>query len=487
MTLRPTLLLLVAAGCGGAPVRETVQSSPPPKGWVRTAPPTGRTEKVSAPPTKVADTVLPNGLRVVIVEHHRRPIVSIRTVFGQGAAQDRKAVGSTYFAVSLLPGLYEVDEDGQPVVEADSFARKVFYLGGAVTLDVAADHSLIGIDGYSKDANRYLDMLSEAIRRPRSGPRSFALSRSAMINSLEEVELSDSSVFQLFIQRAAFGAGHPYARPVFGSIDSLKLLGLNEVKDRQRELLTPAGSTLLIVGDVYPGPTLAAVRSTFGKWSRRDRARSRRIRPPRTRSTSRVQLIPRSPAASMVVCAARPLSDIRQNDAGLEVLAQILGGGLDSRLGSGLRMKNGVSYSMSASIIERKYAKALVACTRVRAKDTTLALKVFRRALQSMVTSAPTSEELARAKRQLTVRRGGRYASVQSTVHAWLQALSKGKSKPEREPDVERVTAAQVHALAKKVLLPRQVRFLLGGSAKRARVAAQEAGLGQTRTVRLDL
>ena len=489
MKHQKTLLLVgLAAGCGGSSVRETVQQAPVAQGWKRTAPPAARPLAVPpAAPARVAQAVLPNGLRVVVVEHHRRPIVSIRTVFSQGAAQDNNAVGSTFFAVSLLPGLYEVDDNGQPVIESDSFARQVFYLGGAVTLDVAADHSMIGIDGYSKDTNRYLEMLSKAIRRPRCGPRSFAQSRNAMIHSLEEVELSDSSVFQMFIQRAAFGAGHPYARPVFGSMEQLKLLGLNEIKDRQLELLTPAGSTLLIVGDVHPGPTIAAVRRTFGKWPRKDKPRSARIRRPSTRAQNQVQLIPRSPAASMAVCAARPLSDISRNAPSLEVLAQILGGGLDSRLGTGLRMENGVSYSMSASIIERRHAKALVACTLVRSKDTPLALRVFRTALQRLAAAPPTEAELERAKRQLKAKHDGRYASVQSTVGTWMHALMLGQRRPDPNPSVDSVTTAQVHTLAKKVLQPQKIRFLLGGSARQAKAAAREVGLGPTRTVRLDL
>ncbi|MEM7678250.1 MAG: efflux RND transporter permease subunit, partial [Myxococcota bacterium] len=187
---------------------------------------------------------------MVIVERHQRPIVSARLVFGEGAVHEPpEATGSTHFAVSLLAGYYEVNADGKPIPEADSFARKVFYSGGELKLAVNAESAYFGIDGYAADIAVYLRLLSRAIRRPRCGPQSFAARRNATIHSLEEIELSDPSVFQLFVNQAAFGSGHPYARPTFGTIRTLKELDLGTIEDRQRALLNPANSTLVVVGE----------------------------------------------------------------------------------------------------------------------------------------------------------------------------------------------------------------------------------------------
>ena len=331
-------------------------------------------------------------------------------------------------------------------------------------------------------------MLSGALMRPRCGPNSFVLRRNAMIHALEEVELSDTAVFQLFVDRAAFGAGHPYARPVFGTIDDLKLLSLNQIKDRQKQVITPVGTTLLIVGDVKPGPTLDAVEQTFGFWPTRRPPRPRPIRPPALRSRGRAFLIPRTPARSMLVCATRPLSDIRGRDAGLEVLAQILGGSLDSRLGTGLRMNSGLSYSFSASVLERRHARALVACTLVRTKDTAPALTVFKTELQRLASAPPSQAELERAKAQLLAVKGAANSSVQATVARWTRALAQGQNRPaDTRAAIRDITVDTVHALAKKVLRTGTVRYVLGGTPSTAREAAQVAGLGRMRTVRLDL
>ena len=480
---------LITCACGSTPTPTPTAVKPPaPRGWQRTPPPTVPSERVTVRRPRIFETKLANGLRVVVVEQHRRPIVSVRMVFGQGSAQDAPTgIGATFFAVSLLGGFYEIDKEDKPVIEADSFARKVFYTGGELKLAVGADHAFFGIDGYAKDSTMYIDLLSRAIRRPRCGPRSFDVRRNAMINSLEEVELSNPAVFQMFVERAAFGAGHPYSRPFFGTIDSLKLLGLNEIQERQAQLLSPSGSTLLIVGDVFPGRVVADVRRAFERWFEAKRPVRRRIRPPVVRKNQRVQLIPRTPAASMVVCAARPLSDVRGSRDALRVLAYILGGSFDSRMGAGLRMRDGVSYGYSASIVERRHGRALVACTVVRSQDTGRALTTFKEALESLKTRPPSPEELARAKTQLLAKESAKYATTQTTVATWMEALARGKRAPMVNAGIENVTVEQISALANRILDTTSVRFLLGGSPSKAKEAVKMAGLGRVQTVRLDL
>ena len=488
----PSILVttVLAAGCGASPSanRSSAALKAPAAPWTRTPPPNAAPAPLPKRAPRVTERRLANGLRVIFVEHHRRPTVNIRLVFGQGAAQDfNEGIGATFFAVSLLGGFYEVDQDERRIVETDSFARKVFYSGGELKIAVSADQAYIGIDGYAKDTPTYLKLLSGAIRKPRCGPNSFALRRTAMINALEEVELSDAPVFQLFVDRAAFGAGHPYARPSFGSIRSLKELSLLQIRERQQRLLTPAGSTLLVVGDVDPGTVLPAIQTTLGRWKRRPPTRGRRLPPPRV-ARGEVLLVPRTPAASMLVCATRPL---RSNDgrdrAALQVLAQLLGGGLDSRLGGGLRMQAGVSYSFNATLLERRHARALVACTLVRSKDTAKALQIFRRELEALASAPPTADELARAKRQIIVATEVQDHSAAGATMAWLTALELGARTPRADRSVQAVTAEQVHAIARRVLNTGQVRFLLGGAPNYAQQAARMAGLGAVRTVRLNL
>lgn len=483
----------LVGGCAGGPRTPGPSAPDSPaaaREWVRTPPPPP--ESIAAPsrPPLVREWTLRNGLRVVVVEQHRQPIVSVRLIFNAGAVQDpSRDIGATYFAVSLLGAYYEVNARGDRVIEADSFARRVFNKGGEFRSSVTADASFVGIDGYAEDAALYLNLLSKAVRKPRCGPRSFVLRRDAMINALEEVELSDELVFQVFVDRLAFGAGHPYARPTFGTIDSLKRLPLDSVKNRQQRLLTPRGSTLLIVGDVRAGRILVDAKRAFERWPSRRPPPTKRIRPPRISRTNRVLLIPRAPAKSMAICAARPLSDVAKKDgATTRVLTRILGDGLDSRLGVALRMDRGLSYGMYAVLLEKRHARALVACTRVRADDTAAALTAFRSALTGLISKPPTPTELRRAKRQLTTRSATRFGTLSSSVQAWLEALELGHQRPENEvAQIERVTAANVHTLAKKILDPTSVRFILGGTARQARRAVRKANLGRIERVRLDL
>ncbi len=458
------------------------------RGWTRTPPPSVPISTPESARPRVTVGMLRNGLRIVIVEQHRQPIVSIRAVFDQGSAHDPEgAWGASFFAISLLGGLYEIDESGNRRIEADSFARKVFLAGGELKLSVSADQAFFGIDGYSKDASIYIDMLSRAILRPRCGPTSFVVRRDAMINALEEVELSDPLVLQLFIDRAAFGAGHPYARPVFGSIETLKELSLDQIERRQAQLLEPRRTTILVVGHVDPRAVVRSIRRGFAAWRPGKPSAPAPIRPPRSRPVRSVLLIPRRPAASMLICATRPLADVDARIPVLQVLTSILGGRLDSQLGAELRMKAGLSYSIDATLLERRYARSLVACTVVRAKDTAAALQHFRRVLDDFAARPPSTDQLRRAQRQVIASNAVRYDSTASTTSTWLEGLARGERRPEPLTGVETVSAAEVHRLARRLFAPGRTQFVLGGSSREAHRAARTAGLGPLRRVRLDL
>src|SRR5688572_17867822 len=97
--------LLVLAACATPPPpapaptpAPVVVEAPPAPAWTRSAPPPpAPPSSVSAPP--VRELTLPGGLRVVVVEHRRRPLVSVRLFFKDGAAADPAAsAGATAIA-----------------------------------------------------------------------------------------------------------------------------------------------------------------------------------------------------------------------------------------------------------------------------------------------------------------------------------------------------------------------------------------------------
>src|ERR1051325_9823491 len=86
-------------------------------------PAAGPVPKSAFPP--FTETKLKNGLRVVIVENHKQPLVYFRTLILSGYAQDRQAVGASAAVSALL-------EKGTKTRSAEDIAKKLDYYGASL-------------------------------------------------------------------------------------------------------------------------------------------------------------------------------------------------------------------------------------------------------------------------------------------------------------------------------------------------------------------
>jgi zinc protease len=189
----------------------------------------------------------------------------------------------------------------------------------------------------------------------------------------------------------------------------------------------------------------------------------------------------------MAVCAARPLSDMPGQDAALAVLAAILGAGADGRLGASLREKHGLTYGASADILRRRYARVLLACTRIDSDRADTGIQLLLQALAELRGAPPRPEELARAKSILIGHLESGQDNVGASLSTWLTALDLRDSTPvhERIAAIRAVTAEEVHGLAARALEPESIQIVLSGMPGAARAAVRANGLGRLETVKL--
>lgn len=441
-----------------------------------------------------AQARLRGGLRVVVLERHRRPVVLVRLVLPRGAVTDPPGqAGATWLAVHLLTDYRERGDRGERLGGEKPLRREAVELGGALAAAVAPDFSLLSVSGYARDTARYLALLAGAVTAPRHGEESFAARRNALLDAIEDLESSDAEALERVVDQAAFGAGHPYARSAAGTLASLGALGLEDVVAQQQAVLVPDGATLLVVGDVQADRVIAEVRRTFAAWDREDpfagiaahgeRGAPPVVPPPAARpGPFEVGLLRRRPASTLLACATRPLTGVRATDGALQVFAALLGGGGRSRLSLALREEGGFTYAAHAAIVRRRAARALVACAPLAAARAEEGLRAFRDALAAVRDRPPGPEELARAKAvRLAALDGGEEDAVRE-AEAWTEAIALGDPAPRgaREAaEIAATTGEDVRRVAAAALRPDGLRWILSGDPAVAARAVRANGLGR--------
>lgn len=460
------------------PAEQTAAPAPPPKPWVRPPVPEPLAPIARTRPP-VRTQTLKNGLRVVVVEDHRARLVKTRLFLPGGSAGDQQELaGSTYFALALLGDTFdERDENGRPTRPMENSARYLAMMAGSqLSFDVSSDSSWIGLDGYSVDTNTLLRRLEAVVSERRHGEGPFQGRAEAVVDQINELELTDGEVLAQYLSQLAFGADHPYARPFFGTPQSVMRMGLEEVIERQRQLLTPVGATLLIAGDVKPDEVFPRVKAAFGDWAGVD-VDPVVIAPPAVSKRRSVTFLPRRPSRNTLICLARPLSDVKASTAALSLAVSVLG---EARMSAVLREKLGLTYSVSAGVVERRAARAMLVCTRVKSTETVNATRVMLEELAALETRPPSALELETARAKALTEVDTEQDDLGGIVAAWTQAAVMRRPAPpeNRAEEVRKVTVEELALIARKLAATDHTQFIFSGERGLVEAAARANALG---------
>ncbi len=426
---------------------------------------------------------LKNGLTVHVVEHHQRPLVRLRLVFPSGSSSDDSSrAGATGFAVALLGLGRDVHTPSGELDFVEKPLRRALVERGAYFRSgVDLDGAFVGIDGLSREARPLLETLADAVKRPRQSEAAFAGLLEAASDMVDERQLTDPEVLQRAVLQRAFGdeeAGVP-----FGTAESLARLSLEPVLRRQEALLHPAGATLLVLGDVRAAEVRALITTAFSSWSGVEDAPVK-ASPVSARPAPRagVTFLPRPGARATLVCAARPLGDLKASDAAVEVLAEVLGRRLTARL----REREALTYQVATSLEYRLENRALVVCTRFQSQATLVGL----RQLFSVLDKAPPLgvEELEVARRQVVARTERQLASLDGLTALWLGHRVRGRAFQPKEAlaGLGRVTLPEVAASWAAVTSQATFQLVLLGDLAHVAPAAKALKLGALKTPTLE-
>ena len=232
---------------------------------------------VAFPPYEVR--TLPNGLRVVVVEHHEQPSVSLRMLIGAGTAQDlAPKLGVANMVASLL-------DQGTATRSAQQIADAVDTIGGNVTIGAGTDVTFAYITVLGDSVAPGLDLLSDIVRSPAFAQEELDRQRDQLRSALRVNYQDPGYLASTVFDRLVYGF-HPYGYPAAGTPASIERITRTDLVEFHERYFAPGNCILAVVGDIAAADAFAAVERAFGGWAarevlRRDDARAARTRAPR--------------------------------------------------------------------------------------------------------------------------------------------------------------------------------------------------------------
>ena len=418
--------------------------------------------------------ILPNGLKIFVVENHREPTITFRLLVKAGDAFDGSRLGLVDTMASLL-------NRGTTKRTATQFAEETDFLGASVEAGSGPDSVEVSASGLTKDVPKLLDLFTDAALHPVFPEDELAKQKRQSISALVEGKQRSSTLAAKLRGKLLYGSDHPYgAYPTEESLGGLQRDALVKFHD---EYFSPDNATLAVVGDVRTDEIVPLVEKAFADWkvAATDAARQPTFPPlPAVPKGITVHLVdrPGSVQSNILVCGrgvARDAHDVPE----LGVLNSILGGGSSGRLFLNLRERNGYTYGAYSSFSSNRVAGIFSVSAEVRNAVTVPAIEEIFNELKRIGTQPVQDPELGMHRVYLA---GNYLLSLESALRTaervqdidlYKLPVDYFKTYVSR---VEGVTPETIKTLADAHLDPNTMTVVVVGEAKEIRTALEKIG-----------
>jgi zinc protease len=359
-----------------------------------TAPPTA-TAKIEVPYTQFT---LPNGLHVMIHEDHSVPIATVNMWYHVGSSRER--TGRTGFA-HLFEHLMFM---GSGHVKPGEFDTLLEAVGGTNNGSTESDRTnyWINVPSNALELALFLESDRMGYLLDTMTPATVDAQRDVVKNERRQsYENRPYGMADITLTEMLFPEGHPYHWPVIGYMPDLTAASYEDVVAFFKKYYAPGNASLVVAGDLDTAATRRMIEKWFG-----DIKPGPPVEPPtipgvaltgvqKKTITDRVQL----PRLYLAWITPRHFAP---GDAALDVVADVLAGGKNSRLYKRLVYDMQIAQSVSAFQSSSRLASYFEIQVTPRPGHTADEVqKVVDEEIVRLQREAPTAHEVDRSLNQI--------------------------------------------------------------------------------------
>ena len=398
---------------------------------------------------------LDNGLRILVKEDHRAPVVVSQIWYKVGASYEHDGITGVSHVLEHM--MFKGTKKHGP----GEFSRIIAENGGRENAFTGRDYTAYFQQLEKGRLEISFEMEADRMRNLLLPPEEFAREVKVVMEERRmRTEDNPQALTYEQLNAAAF-VNSPYHHPIIGWMEDLRSLEIDDLKAWYRRWYAPNNATLVVVGDVDPQAVLELARKHYGPLEPSELSPPKPRIESRQRGTRRVTV--RVPAKLPYLVMGYKVPVLKTAEAewepyALEVLAGVLDGGNSARLSRRLVRKQQLAANAGAGYDLYAMRQSLFLLDGTPAeKHTTAELeKALRAEIERLKEEPVTAEELARVKAQVVAGKTFERDSLfyQAMQMGTLETVGLGWRRMEEYSDkVAAVTAEQVRAVARKYLV----------------------------------
>ncbi|MEN8259932.1 MAG: pitrilysin family protein [Pseudomonadota bacterium] len=405
--------------------------------------------------SKVYELSLDNGLKVLVKEDHRSPIVVSEVWYKVGSSYES---GGVTGISHVLEHMMFKGTDKHP---AGEFSRIIASNGGRENAFTGQDYTAYFQSLEKSRLEVSLELEADRMRNLRLVENDFAKELQVVLEErrMRTDDAPRSKTYEHFMAMAF--SNSPYKNPIIGWPSDIEHLTVADLRNWYGRWYAPNNATLVVVGDVEPKTVFALAKKHFGLLkssvlpAQKPRSEVEQLGPKRMT----VKLPAKLPYLLMGYKVPVLNSVAEEWEAyALEVLSGILDGGSSARLARNLVRGKQIAVSAGAGyeLYDRLPTLFVLDGTPAEGKSPASLERALRGEIRQLQENTVDAEELARVKAQVLAnaiyeRDSGFYQAMQIGL---LETVGLGWEKMDEYVDrVNAVTAEQVRQAAKKYLV----------------------------------
>jgi zinc protease len=348
---------------------------------------------LAAQAMKIERVVSPGGIEAWLVRDPALPLIAVEFAIRGSADQDPPAKpGVANMATGLL-------DEGAGPFDAKTFQNRLERKAIELSFRAGRDYLRGTLRTLKENREEAFDYLRLALTEPRFDPQAVERTRAQIISQLQRETVSPSDIASRNWWAAAF-PGHPYGRPVKGTLESLPHITVDDLRTYTSRVLARSNLKIALVGDIDAETAGQLLDRTFGGL------------PAKSVLEPVASAVPQGLGRRIVIQLDVPQAVVNFGGPGVSrsdpdfmaayIVNHILGGGsFTSRLYREIREKRGLAYGISDSLVWLNHTAVLFGSTATRADATGQTIEIIEREIRRLAQEGPTEEEFIKAKTYL--------------------------------------------------------------------------------------
>jgi zinc protease len=399
----------------------------------------------------VFETVLPNGLKVILLENHKAPLVTFQVWYRVGSRNE--AWGKTGLSHMLEHMMFK----GTEKVGPEEFSRIIQENGGNDNAFTSRDYTAY-FENISADRARVsIDLESDRMQNLLLREQDFRTERMVVMEERRlRTEDNPQANLQEHMEATAFLTS-PYHWPTIGWKEDIERFTLEDLKAHYRTYYNPVNAILIVVGDFKKEEFLPKIEKAFGSIPKGIAPNQEKDVDPTQTGERRVFI--KKEAQLPYIVMGYHVPNLREQDSyALEVIASLLSAGKSSRLYQSLVREKRLVLSVDAdqSLLSRDPSLFYLSAELLPGKEVAEVEKALDQEVERLKKESVGAHELEKAKNQIEASFIFSQDSLfyRGMLLAQHEIALTWRAIDDYLPSIRKVSPEEIQRVARKYLIP---------------------------------